>query len=179
MVDEAHAVGLLGAYGRGLADELGVADRIEVQMGTLGKALGASGGYVCGSRILIDYLINRARSFIFSTAPVPAAAAAALAGVNLTRGPLGDERRAHLWSLTRELTRSERRDAIIPIPIGGEDEAMRVAAALREEGIFIPAVRYPTVARGSARLRLTLSAAHQPEDIRRLAEALARLGMKL
>ena len=80
MVDEAHATGLYGAHRRGLAEELGVSDRIEIQMGTLGKALGASGGYICGSRALIDYLINRARTFIFSTAPVPAAAAAATAG---------------------------------------------------------------------------------------------------
>ena len=77
MVDEAHATGVIGENGRGLADKLGVGGQIEIQMGTLGKALGASGGYICGSRALIDYLVNRARSFIFSTAPVPAAAAAA------------------------------------------------------------------------------------------------------
>jgi 7-keto-8-aminopelargonate synthetase-like enzyme len=79
MVDEAHATGIIGENGRGLADELGVSGQIEIQMGTLGKALGASGGYICGSRTLIDFLVNRARSFIFSTAPVPAAAAAATA----------------------------------------------------------------------------------------------------
>ncbi len=82
MVDEAHATGIIGENGRGLADKLGVSGQIEIQMGTLGKALGASGGYICGSRALIDYLVNRARSFIFSTAPVPAAAAAAMAAFN-------------------------------------------------------------------------------------------------
>ena len=97
MVDEAHATGLYGANRRGLAEELGVSDRIEVQMGTLGKALGASGGYICGSRALVDYLINRARTFIFSTAPVPAAAAAATAGVRFVQSSAGEERRSMLW----------------------------------------------------------------------------------
>ena len=85
MVDEAHATGIIGQNGRGLADELGVGNQIEIQMGTLGKALGASGGYICGSRKLIDFLVNRARSFIFSTAPVPAAAAAARTGIQLVQ----------------------------------------------------------------------------------------------
>jgi len=87
MVDEAHATGVMGQSGRGLADHLGLGARIEIQMGTLGKALGASGGYICGSRVLADYLVNRARSFIFSTAPVPAAAAAATAAINLLGAP--------------------------------------------------------------------------------------------
>ena len=89
MVDEAHATGLYGKRRRGLAEELGVSDEIEVQMGTLGKALGASGGYIAGSRTLIDFLINRARSFIFSTAPVPAAAAAATAGIRFVQSSAG------------------------------------------------------------------------------------------
>ena len=101
MVDEAHATGLYGKSRRGLAEELGVSGQIEIQMGTLGKALGASGGYICGSRALIDFLVNRARSFIFSTAPVPAAAAAATAaiqfvqsaeGENAAKNPLGTHR---------------------------------------------------------------------------------------
>lgn len=184
MVDEAHGVGLYGTNGRGLADELGVARQIEIQMGTLGKALGASGGYICGSRTLIDYLINRARSFIFSTAPVPASAAAAQAGINLARGPLGDERRAHVWALWDALMasglirRPPQRSVIIPIQIGDETKALQVAASLREEGIFIPAVRYPTVARGTARLRLTLSAAHTLDEIATLTNALAMLQVK-
>src|SRR5437016_4380384 len=85
MVDEAHATGIIGQGGRGLADKLGIGSRIEIQFGTLGKALGASGGYICGSRTLIDYLVNRARSFIFSTAPVPSAAATAAAGIQLAQ----------------------------------------------------------------------------------------------
>ena len=91
MVDEAHATGLYGKNRRGLAEECGVSKQIEIQMGTLGKAVGASGGYICGSRPLIDFLVNRARSFIFSTAPVPAAAAAAAAGVRLIQSKAGED----------------------------------------------------------------------------------------
>src|SRR5277367_178003 len=93
MVDEAHATGLYGKNRRGFAEELGVSNQIEIQMGTLGKALGASGCYICGSRSLIDFLVNRARSFIFSTAPVPAAAAAATAAIQFVRSKSGDARR--------------------------------------------------------------------------------------
>ena len=103
MVDEAHATGIFGKNGRGLADELGVSSQIEIQMGTLGKALGASGGYICGSRALIDFLVNRARSFIFSTAPVPAAAAAATAGIQLLQTETGDQLRSKVWNLANLL----------------------------------------------------------------------------
>jgi 7-keto-8-aminopelargonate synthetase-like enzyme len=96
MVDEAHAIGVLGPNGRGLAAELGLDHEIDVQMGTLSKALGVSGGYIAGSRDLIDYLINRARSFIFSTAPPPAVAGAALAAVQLLNSAEGEERRQQL-----------------------------------------------------------------------------------
>ncbi len=102
MVDEAHATGLYGTNRRGLAEALGVSDRIEIQMGTLGKALGASGGYICGSRALIDFLVNRARSFIFSTAPVPAAAAAAQAGIKLVQSGDGKSLNEALWSRVAE-----------------------------------------------------------------------------
>ena len=184
MVDEAHATGLYGANRRGLAEELGVSDRIEVQMGTLGKALGASGGYICGSRALVDYLINRARTFIFSTAPVPAAAAAATAGVRFVQSSAGEERRRTLWERVASLhststpQSSTSRSAIIPIMIGEENKAVEAAAALREQGIFIPAIRYPTVARGQARLRLTLSAAHTEADLAQLVAALRSLDFR-
>ena len=185
MVDEAHATGLYGAHRRGLAEELGVSDRIEVQMGTLGKALGASGGYICGSRALIDYLINRARPFIFSTAPVPAAAAAATAGVRFVESSAGEERRRKLWQRVSVLSStlnpqpSTLSSAIIPILIGEESKAVQAAATLREQGIFIPAIRYPTVARGQARLRLTLSAAHTAADLSQLLTALKALDFRL
>jgi 8-amino-7-oxononanoate synthase len=185
MVDEAHATGLYGANRRGLAEELGVSDRIEVQMGTLGKALGAAGGYLCGSRALVDYLINRARTFIFSTAPVPAAAAAATAGIRLVQSDAGEERRSRLWHNVSSLLTAinaqplTHRSAIIPILMGDERKAVEAAAALREQGIFIPAIRYPTVARGQARLRLTLSAAHTEADIAQLVAALKPLAFGL
>jgi 7-keto-8-aminopelargonate synthetase-like enzyme len=181
MVDEAHATGLYGAHRRGLAEELGVSSHIEVQMGTLGKALGASGGYICGSRALIDYLINRARTFIFSTAPVPASVAAATAGIRFVQSSAGEDRRRKLWQNVSVLSPainnqlappSTTRSAIIPIMLGAESKAVEAAAALRERGIFIPAIRYPTVARGQARLRLTLSAAHTDADLAQLLVAL-------
>ena len=179
MVDEAHATGLYGPNRRGLAEEFRVADQIEVQMGTLGKAVGAAGGYICGSRSLIDYLINRARSFIFSTAPVPAAAAAATAGIRLIQSTLGEERRNRLWQLVSSLVNIQDKlpSAIIPIQIGDETKAMNAATALRNRGIFIPAVRYPTVARGRARLRLTLTAGHTNKDLEALQAALAEVGL--
>ncbi len=178
MVDEAHATGLYGANRRGLAEEFAVAEQIEIQMGTLGKALGASGGYLCGSRQLIDYLVNRARSFIFSTAPVPAAAGAATAAVRLVQANAGAERCKLLWQRASELRAglsrpdSRTNSAIIPILVGDEAKAMKLAADLRARGLFIPAVRYPTVARGAARLRVTLSAAHTSDDLAHLIMAL-------
>jgi len=181
MVDEAHATGLYGANRRGLAEELGVSDRIEIQMGTLGKALGASGGYICGSRSLIDFLINRARSFIFSTAPVPAAAAAATAGIALVRSSEGGSRLDQLHTRLHELHAALHPpttafpSAITPVILGEESKAVAAAAALREQGIFVPAIRYPTVARGSARLRITLTASHTTADVNRLIEAIALL----
>ena len=178
MVDEAHATGLYGKNRRGLAEESGVSERIEIQMGTLGKAVGASGGYICGSRLLIDFLVNRARSFIFSTAPVPAAAAAAAAGVRFIQSPAGETRRKSLWTRVRKLQseignrKSEIPSAIIPILIGDETRAVAASAALRERGIFVPAIRYPTVARGQARLRVTLTATHTTEEINLLVATL-------
>jgi 8-amino-7-oxononanoate synthase len=174
MVDEAHATGIIGKNGRGLAKELGVSGQIEIQMGTLGKALGTSGGYVCGSRTLIDFLVNRARSFIFSTAPVPAAAAAAHSAIEFIQSANGEKRRKILWQrigkLNSELKikNSKLPSAIIPILIGDETKAVELASSLREQHIFIPAIRYPTVARGAARLRVTLTAAHSSEEISQL-----------
>ena len=181
MVDEAHATGLCGKNGRGLADELGVSGRIEIQMGTLGKALGASGGYLCGSRALIDLLVNRARSFIFSTAPVPAAAAAATAGIQQAKSAEGNVRRKSLWQLVERLNsklktkNSKFRSAIIPFIIGDEAKTVELTSALRGQNIFIPAIRFPTVARGAARLRVTLTAAHTQEDVEALAQTLGNL----
>ena len=181
MVDEAHATGLFGSNRRGVAEACELPDRIEVQMGTLGKALGASGGYVCGRRALIDLLINRARSFIFSTSPVPAAAAAARAGIELLQSSEGEERRVAVWALVDQLKNAlvggpwklpVVQSAIVPLLIGGETAAVNLATRLRERGLFVPAIRYPTVARGKARLRLTVTAAHTADDVQELAACL-------
>ena len=181
MVDEAHATGILGHNGRGLADALGVSQHVEIQMGTLGKALGASGGYICGRRALVDYLVNRARSFIFSTAPVPAAAAAAAAGIQLSQSPEGETRRKQLKQRVAELIANGQwpmanfPGAIVPLILNDETKAVAAATTLRGQDIFVPAIRYPTVARGAARLRITLSASHSTEDVSRLAAALREI----
>lgn len=172
LVDEAHGVGVFGDRGRGLADALGVADRIEVQMGTLGKALGSGGGYVAGSRALIEFLVNRARSFIFSTAPSPVVAAAAGEAVRLLAAGELEPERTRLWENVRAFE-SEAASSIVRVAIGSEAAAVAVADRLVAAGFWVPAVRYPTVARGAARLRLTLSAAHSAADILAVREALA------
>ena len=186
MVDEAHATGVFGKRRRGLAEETGIAQKVEIQMGTLGKALGSSGGYICGSRALIDCLINRARSFIFSTAPVPAAAAAAAAGVRFVQSPAGEERGRRLWanvalvSAHRALARkgtalAERHNkaaAIIPVLIGDENRAMDIARRLRERAFLFRPSASPPWRAAQARLRLTLSAAHTAADVAQMLAAL-------
>ncbi len=181
MVDEAHATGIIGENGRGLADKLGVGGQIEIQMGTLGKALGASGGYICGARALIDLLVNRARSFIFSTAPVPAAAAAATAAIQFVQSTEGETRRKLLRVRVAELQsavgnrKSQIAGAIYPVIVGDEARAAEAAAELREQNIFVPAIRYPTVARGKARLRVTLTAAHSADAVATIIRALNQI----
>ena len=182
LLDEAHAIGVRGVGARGLAGELGLGNRIEIQMGTLGKALGVSGGYIAGSRVLVDFLINRARSFIFSTAPSPAIAAACRESLRIVQSPEGDKRRASLQENLRHLAAEMNMEvppsAIVPLLLGSEERALHEAARLREEGFFVPAIRYPTVPRNRARLRVTLSASHTPEQIRQLARALRKPGMQ-
>lgn len=188
MVDEAHATGLFGEHRCGLVEEFGLGSRVEIQMGTLGKAVGASGGYICGRRALVDLLVNRARSFIFSTAPAPAAAAAARAGVELLQSDEGEQRRQRLWSLVELLKTALTgglgelpavRSAILPLILGDERRAVALADALRDAGFLVPAIRYPTVARGQARLRFTVSAAHNADDIGQLARSLASIASGL
>src|SRR5438477_1709190 len=181
MLDEAHATGLYGQKRRCLAEAYELAERVEIQMGTLGKALGAAGGYICGSRPLIDLLINRTRSFIFSTAPAPGSAAAAAAGIHFVQSNEGEARRIQLWARVDQLKRGlvggkwelpVVRSAILPLIVGAEERAMEMAAQLRAAGIFVPAIRYPTVARGQARLRFTVSASHSVADVDKALSAL-------
>jgi 8-amino-7-oxononanoate synthase len=176
MVDEAHGTGVLGPEGRGLASELGISRRVDIQMGTLGKALGAAGGAICGSRALIDFLVNRARSFIFSTAPGPASAAAATEAIRLLESGEAAPLIERLWSnLERFNPQPRPASAIVPHLVGDEAAAISLSEGLREQGFLAPAVRYPTVARGQARLRITISAAHSPEQVDSLRAALSAM----
>lgn len=192
LVDEAHAVGVLGPQGRGLLAELGLEKRVALQMGTLSKAIGVSGGYIAASRPLVDLLINKARSLIYSTAPPPAVAVAATKALELIAGPTGGALRARLQENLRAVGAlgisgpapllpasvdgaQPVRSAILPLIIGEEAAAVAASAALLERGYLIPAIRFPTVARGTARLRLTLSAAHEASQIEGLVTHLLDL----
>ena len=185
MLDEAHAVGVIGPNGRGLAAAENVSEEVDIQMGTLSKALGASGGYICGSHTLIEWLINRARSFIYSTAPPPAIAAASLAAVDFLASPEGEKRRLLLWErirlmqqlLPRAGLKGENvnaRSAIFPLIVGDEKAALDLAATLHSKGFLVPAIRYPTVAKGTARLRITVTAAHEVAQIEAFCAAIKR-----
>ena len=185
-LDEAHAVGVIGPGGRGLAAELGLENRIDLQMGTLSKAVGLSGGYLAAKRDVISLLVNRARSFVYSTAPAPAIAHAAAESIRLVQSAEGDRLRARLWQVVGEwirLTKTEGEEcpiaAIFPVVIGDEERAMEVSQRLLDAGFLVPAIRYPTVARGSARLRVTFSAAHELGQIKILATHLSGLMAEL
>jgi 8-amino-7-oxononanoate synthase len=171
LLDDAHATGVLGRGGRGLADQLGLSHRIEVQMGTLGKALGSSGGYIAGSRALIDFLVNRARSFIFSTAAPASTAAATSAALDICAGPEGDRRRAKLRELASFFDPVPPA-AIHPLIIGAEEDTLRASEQMAQLGFHIPGIRPPTVPQGTSRLRVSLSADHDTETVRTLAAAL-------
>jgi 8-amino-7-oxononanoate synthase len=174
-LDEAHAVGVIGPDGRGLAAEQNLTGSVDVQMGTLSKAMGVSGGYICGSGSLIEWLINRARSFVFSTAPPPALAAAALAALQFLSTPEGNERRRRLWRNIEILGNAlsiKPASAILPWIVGDEQAALDLSSNLQAQGFLVPAIRYPTVAKGAARLRITVTAAHKEEQIRSLGAAI-------
>jgi 8-amino-7-oxononanoate synthase len=181
MVDEAHATGVVGPQGAGWIAALGLTSQVDVQMGTLSKACGASGGFVCGSGNLIQFLINKARSFIYSTGLPPSSAAAALAALEIIRGPEGEALRRRLSSNVRlfdEFTNQNTNritspiSPIFPVTIGDEERALLLAEALYRRGFLAPAIRYPTVARGSARIRIALSSSHSSSQIRALSEAI-------
>jgi 8-amino-7-oxononanoate synthase len=186
LVDEAHATGLYGATGAGLVAELGLSNRVEIVMATLSKALGGVGGMIAGSRVLIDWLVNRARSFVYSTALPPAAVGAAHAAIEIARGPEGAALRKSLrGNIARYRAglpaawqeRAPSSGAIQPLLCGEAAAALQAAQTLREEGFLIPAIRPPTVPRGTARLRVTLSAAHAPKEIDPRTAAQARLAL--
>lgn len=182
LVDEAHATGVFGADGTGLAEEQGVAARIPIRIGTLSKALGSGGGFIAGEQRLIDWLVNRARPYVFSTAHPPATAAAALAAIRivqrepqrrtelLTRAAwLREELRHQGWQLGAAATQ------IIPVIVGDAATVMKLHRALMDVGCFVPGIRPPSVPAGEALLRISLSYAHQQGDLEELAAQLAKL----
>jgi 8-amino-7-oxononanoate synthase len=181
MVDEAHATGVFGSEGRGVAEHLGVQTRVHARLGTLSKALGSIGGFVAGSRSLIEWLTNRARPYVFSTAAPAAAAAAGIAALEIVstephrRQALlvrADELRDSLVDQGWDVGNSQ--SQIIPIMVGEPGRATRLASALRDTGLFAPAIRPPTVPEGEACLRVSLTYAHTEEMIGRLRDGLAR-----
>jgi 8-amino-7-oxononanoate synthase len=179
MIDEAHATGLYAKNRRGLAEAAGVEDKIEVTLGTLSKALGCAGGFVVGSQTLIDHLRNRARSLIYSTALPPAIVAAASAAVDFVMSEEGHQRRDILWRNVSELKnglsklgiQNESRSPIVPVMIGDEAAAVETSQRLFDRGIFVPAIRFPTVPKGKARLRVTVTAGHVSDETARFLKA--------
>ena len=178
MVDEAHATGVVGRTGRGLSEYFGCWHP-DVLMGTLSKALGSEGGFVCGSRLLIDYLRNVSRPFIFSTSPGAPAMAAATAAIEVLEAEPGRVTRLQenvkifVEELAAHGVKAESASAIVPILVGDEKAALAASAALETQGILVPAIRYPTGARGTARLRVALMSAHEPDQLCRAASAVA------
>lgn len=171
LLDEAHATGVLGSSGMGLAEQLGLQGKILFQMGTLSKAIGLSGGYLAASRDWIDLIANRARPFIYTTAPPPALAHAALAAIGIIRSDEGKSLRETLFQ-NIAILRENHPSAIIPHILGDNETTLAASAALREKGFLAPAIRFPTVPQGTARLRITVSAAHPREAVEALASCL-------
>ena len=187
VVDDAHATGVLPPRGRGSAEHFGLAGRVEIQMGTFSKALGTYGAYLCSTRKMVDYFINKCRPFIFNTGLPPAIAGATLASLGLlTREP---GRLVALWengkAFRREMEARGRKvvsdTAIVPILVGADGDTMAVSRALFDRGVFVHGIRPPTVPEGTGRLRLTLMATHTAEMVRTAAvlidEALSERGI--
>jgi glycine C-acetyltransferase len=186
MVDDAHASGVFGRNGRGTVDHFGMHGRVDVQVGTLSKAIGALGGYVAGSRTLIDFLYHRARPFLFSTSHPPAVAAACIAALEvLLEEPQLIDR---LWENTRVFQDGLRRlgfdtglseSPIIPVMVGDGARAMRLSDRLFEEGVFAQGIAFPTVARDKARVRTIVTATHTREELQFALDVFGKVGREL
>jgi glycine C-acetyltransferase len=186
MIDDAHASGVLGRNGRGTVDHFGLHGRVDVQVGTLSKAIGVLGGFIAGPQHLIDWLVNRGRPFLFSTSVPPAVAAACIAALDiLEREP---ERVERLWARTRFFKRGledlgfdtgQSQTPITPVIAGDDRAAQDLSRLLWEEGVFTPAIVYPTVARGQARVRTIVTSEHLEDDLKEALEAFERVGRKL
>jgi glycine C-acetyltransferase len=188
MVDDAHGTGVLGPGGRGTAELCGLESAIDIHMGTLGKALGGFGAYVAASREIVDYLVNRARSFIFSTSLPPSVVATALAALDIVDSSEGSSLRGRLLEHAGAVNKSLRaagfdtmdsETQILPLFVGGAAETMEFSRRLLDGGIFVQGIRPPTVPRGGSRLRLTLMATHRQQDLERAVEVITATGKQL
>lgn len=194
VVDDAHGLGVLGEGGRGTLAHFGLASERLILMGTLGKALGVAGAFVLAHPTVVGWLRQAARPYVYTTAPPPALACAVRAAIAIAAGPEGDARRAHLRALQASLRSGLSRwlaqgdhgwtvlpgpTPIVPLVVGRNEVAVALAAALDARGLRVPAIRPPTVAVGSARLRITLCAAHRAADVPCLLDALAAASLEL
>jgi glycine C-acetyltransferase len=188
MVDDAHASGVLGSRGRGTIDHLGCHGRVDIQVGTLSKAIGSIGGYVCGSRDLIDFLYHRGRPFLFSTSHPPSVTATCQAAFDLLDSEAGDRHIKKLWSNTKFFKRKLKKlgfntgkseTPITPIMVGDAEKAFQFSRDLFADGVFAGAIGYPTVPEGKARLRTIVTATHKRADLERALETIARVGKNL
>jgi len=178
LLDEAHANGVVGPEGAGWAAEKGLSDQVDIHMGTLGKALGSSGGFVAASASVIDHFANEARTFLFGTAPAPAAMAAANEALTIIRSPEGSHRRTRLNQNIRlhsSRHAGSQPGPIQPLILKSNESVLLARDFLRTQGLETAAIRPPTVPEGTARLRLSLSSRHSEEDLRKLADELDRL----
>jgi glycine C-acetyltransferase len=188
MVDDAHASGVLGRNGRGSVDHFGLHGRVDVQMGTLSKALGAMGGYIAGSKTLIEFLIQKARPWLLSTAHPPAVVAAAIAAVEILESPEGEQLVKKLWEnanyFKRELQKlgfntGASETPITPVIVGSSHLARKLAQRLFEEGVFAQEIVFPMVARDKARVRTIVTAMHSKEDLDFVLNAFKKVGKEL
>ena len=188
MVDDAHSSGVLGARGRGTIDHCGVHGRVDIQVGTLSKAIGAIGGYVCGSKDLIEFLYHRARPFLFSTSHPPSVTATCQASFELLDSDAGEKLIKKLWSNTKFFKRKLKKlgfktgaseTPITPILVGDAGKAFEFSRELFAEGVLAMAIGFPTVPEGKARLRTIVTATHKRADLERAAEIIGRVGKKL
>jgi glycine C-acetyltransferase len=186
MIDDAHASGVLGKNGRGTVDHFGVHGRVDIQVGTLSKAIGVLGGFIAGPTHLIEWLVNRGRPFLFSTSAPPAVAAACIEALNILEEE--PDRVERLWERTRvfkEGLRSLGYDTgasetpITPVIAGEDREAQDLSRMLWDEGVFTPPIVYPTVAKGSARVRTIVTSEHTEDDLQQALDAFERVGRKL
>lgn len=186
LVDDSHGTGVLGETGRGAAEAMGVLGRIDIETGSLAKALGGFGAYVVGSRTVVEYLINRARPFIFTCALPPAVPATVLKALTIVDQE--PQRRQRLWDNTRYMRAGLREvgfevspsgTQIIPLMVGEPERTMRFCQELLDRGVFAQGIRYPSVPRGTERIRLTVTAAHSKADLDAALAALAEAGRTL